>query len=76
MNGSSPISVDFSGALASGIDGLFYILVLVFVIHAIALSYHWTNYGNSKTTSLAALATYLMGAAVLFGVMVSAMYAL
>ncbi len=49
-----------------GIEGLFYVLLLFFTVHAVFLSYHWFTYGSSKQMSLAALATYLIGGAVLF----------
>jgi hypothetical protein len=49
-----------------GSEMLFFILLLFFIIHGTFLSYHWFTYGTSKNISLAALATYLAGGAVLF----------
>lgn len=47
-------------------EGAFYVLMIIFVIHTIFLSYHWFNYGTDKSTGTTALATYLLGGAALF----------
>ncbi len=52
--------------LAIGSQGLFYLLLFVFVIQTVMLAYHWFAYGASKQVSLLALAVYLGGGAVLF----------
>ncbi|MCA9363944.1 hypothetical protein KC727_01885 [Candidatus Kaiserbacteria bacterium] len=57
---------DSAHLLSLGAGGIYYVLLLVFVIHVLILAYHWFSYGTSKTTSLTALATYLLGGAVLF----------
>ncbi len=49
-----------------GIEGLYYILLLIFTIHTIFLVFHWFTYGNDRRTSLIALAIYLVGGAILF----------
>ena len=49
-----------------GLEGLFYVLIIVFTFHALFLGYHWLNYGNSKAATLIALAAYLGGASILF----------
>ena len=49
----------------SGVQGLFYLLLLLFVLHSIFLSYHWFAYGNSNRMSMTALAIYLSGGAIL-----------
>ncbi len=48
------------------IEGLFWVLLLVFTLHILFLGYHWFAYGTSKRISLIALASYLSGGAVLF----------
>lgn len=47
----------------------FFVLLFIFGVHALLLSYHWFTYGTDRQTSTAALATYLIGGALLFGVM-------
>lgn len=47
-------------------EGIFYLLLLGFTLHALFLAYHWFSYGTSKATSLASLAIYLSGGAILF----------
>lgn len=49
-----------------GIEGLFYILLLTYTVYALFLAYHWFTFGESKRMSLIALATYLIGGAILF----------
>ncbi len=49
-----------------GTEGLFFVLLLFFTIHGCFLAYHWFKYGTSREMSLAALATYLVGGAILF----------
>jgi len=49
-----------------GIEAIFYVLLLVFTIHALFLAYHWFSYGSSRSTSTLALAIYIGGGAVLF----------
>ena len=48
---------------------VFYILLLIFTIHTIALSYHWFSYGEKRSVSMTALSVYLLGGAMLFLVM-------
>lgn len=53
--------------LASGIfEIIFYILIIIFALHALFLTYHWFTYGDSAKLSMAALAIYLAGGATLF----------
>lgn len=52
--------------LAFGAEGFFYILVIIFTLHALFLGYHWFSYGTSKKISMLALALYLSGGAILF----------
>lgn len=71
MTGQFNVSLSDYGAL--GVEGIFYVLVLIFVIHAVVLGYHWFSYGSSRSMSLAALAVYLAGGAVFLMTMASAM---
>lgn len=57
---------DFSLLMIQGVEGLFYILLFFFTVHALFLTYHWFNYGSDKRISLIALALYLIGGAFLF----------
>lgn len=45
---------------------LFPILVVVFIIHTIILSYHWYTYGDQKSISTTALIVYVAGGVILF----------
>lgn len=47
-------------------EGLFYLLMLVFVIHTLILAYHWFNYGTSRSSAFIALVIYLAGGLILF----------
>lgn len=64
MNLTSNINV--TDMLSSGAEIAFYVLLLIFTIHAVFLGYHWFNYGTKKRTGLIALAVYLWGGATLF----------
>ncbi len=57
---------DLTALTHTGLEGLFYVLLLTFTIHALFLAYHWFTYGSNRRVSLIALATYLTGGAVLF----------
>ena len=56
---------DLSELILLGSVLLFYVLVLVFTIYGAFLAYHWFNFGTRKGVPLLALATYLLGGAVL-----------
>ena len=45
----------------------FLALLFIFGVHTLVLSYHWFNYGTEREISIAALAIYLLGGAVIFG---------
>ena len=47
-------------------EGVFWILLIVFVLHAFFLGYHWFTFGTNKQLSTTALAIYLSGGAILF----------
>jgi phosphotransferase system glucose/maltose/N-acetylglucosamine-specific IIC component len=61
-----PISLNFSEILTTGVQGLFYLLLCAFALHAVFLAYHWFAFGSSKQVSMIALAIYLSGGAILF----------
>jgi len=58
-------STDVSTMLHTGAQGIFFILLIIFTLHAVFLAYHWFTYGDSKHISMLALATYLGGGALL-----------
>lgn len=60
------MDISITSFFQMGIEGLFYVLLFVFTIHAIFLTFHWFSYGSDKRTSLIALAIYLIGGAILF----------
>ena len=43
-----------------------YILLFVFIVHALVLAYHWFSYGTNRNTATTALTLYLGGGAVFF----------
>jgi hypothetical protein len=63
---SIDISVDIASALRFVLQGAFYVMLFIFMVHALVLGYHWFTYGTSRHISLIALASYLSGGAVLF----------
>ncbi len=60
-----PMQANVSNLTQVGAEGLFYILLIIFTLHALFLGYHWFTYGNNKHISTVALALYLLGGAVL-----------
>ena len=55
--------------LERGLQILFFVTVIAFVIYSIFLIYHWNEYGSSKKTTRAATLIYLFIAIALFAVM-------
>lgn len=51
------------------LQGLFYIITLVFVIFSTFTVYHWFTYGSSKSISMLSFGIYLAGSAPLFIIM-------
>jgi len=49
-----------------GLEGIFYVTTLVFVIFSLSIGYHWFSYGVQKSRILIMLAIYLSVSAVLF----------
>jgi hypothetical protein len=47
-------------------QAVFYVLLFFFSVYGVFLAYHWFTFGTSRNTSTIALATYLLGGAVLF----------
>ncbi len=48
-----------------GLEGLFYLMLLIFTINGAFLGYHWYAYGEKRSTASLALTIYLSGGAVL-----------
>lgn len=61
--------MDITLAAERGLQILFFIIVIVFVIYTVLMVYHWHEYGSSKKMTSVALAVYLLGAATLFIIM-------
>lgn len=59
------MTVNTNELMRMGVEGGFYILLLIFSIQALFLAYHWFTYGSSTRISTLALAIYLTGGAVL-----------
>lgn len=68
-------SATFTPLIIIGAEILFYILLLVFAIHLLIVSYHWFSYGTSRTAGLMALGIYLGGSALCFLIMLISMTA-
>jgi hypothetical protein len=60
------LTIDMSRAMEVGGLLLFYVLLLVFTLHALFLAYHWFSFGTDNKTSMLALAVYLIGGSTLF----------
>lgn len=45
---------------------LFYVLVVIFLLHVLSLAYHWFTYGSSRKLATTALTLYLGGGILLF----------
>lgn len=60
---------NLDAVLFLGLQGIFFLTALVFVIFSIVLSYHWFTYGSSKHLSMLSLAVYLAGSAPFFLIM-------
>lgn len=50
----------------TGLQALFYIITLVFVLYTVAAAYHWFSYGSDRSTSMITLGVYLIVSAPLF----------
>ncbi len=57
---------DLSYLIPTGLEGIFFVLLFVFSLHALFLGYHWFTFGTSRHVSSIALALYLGGGAILF----------
>lgn len=66
MNPAIGPSIDLAPILLLAAEGTFYVLLFLFTLHVVVLGYHWFSYGTRKRMSMLALATYLIGGAVLF----------
>jgi len=62
--------LNFTGLIAQGI---FFLLLSIFIIHTLVLSYHWFAYGTKRTIAFTALSLYLGGGVILFGVLATSM---
>ncbi len=67
-------ALPLSDMIGMGIQGIFYVLALVFVIQALFLGFHWINYGEDKKVAVTALAVFLMGGAALLITIASTLY--
>ena len=60
--------------LASGLEITFFVITILFIIHAAVLSYHWFTYGKNAEAAWTALTVYLVGGAILLFTMAGAIY--
>lgn len=60
-----PIQANVSNLVQVGAEATFFILLMIFTLHALFLGYHWFAFGSSKHISTIALAIYLCGGAIL-----------
>ena len=51
---------------STGLQALFYLATLFFVLYTIAVAYHWFSYGSERSTSMITLCVYLIVSAPLF----------
>gem|GEM_PF-1577379 len=63
MDIAFPISIDL--ALKIG----YVVLLVLFLLHTLVLSYHWFNYGTKRRTGAIALIVYILGGIVLFSML-------
>lgn len=60
------MNTDIGYLTSVGFEGLFFVLLFIFTLHAFFVGYHWFTFGTSRHISTIALATYLCGGAILF----------
>lgn len=60
--------------LVTGIELFFYLLTILFCIHAAVLAYHWFAYSDDRKTTWSALTVYFAGGALLLFIMASSIY--
>lgn len=65
--------MEIYGIFSLGLQALFYLITLIFVIYSVCVTYHWFTYGSSKRLSTLSLAVYLGGSAPLFIMMAVAL---
>jgi hypothetical protein len=46
--------------------GTFFIVLAIFTVYTLFLTYHWFTYGTHRHVSMIALSTYLIGSAFAF----------
>lgn len=63
-----------SSFIVSGLEAMFFILTILFCIHAAVLAYHWFTYGKRRESAWSALTTYLIGGSLLLLSMAGAIY--
>lgn len=54
-----------SDMIATGLQMLFFVLLLFFALHSAFLGYHWSHYGSSKKITTIGLGVYLSGGAII-----------
>jgi hypothetical protein len=69
-----PVAITFSPVLLGQIA--FFGLLFCFALYGVFLAYHWYTFGTDNHTSTIALATYLLGGAVLFIILAMSLNAL
>lgn len=58
-----------SSLLSIGQELVFYVVMLLFVLYATALAYHWFSYGTSQKSAMLSLTVFLIGSTPLFLIM-------
>ena len=53
---------------------IFYILLLIYVIHASVFSYHWLSFGSERTASLLGITVYLLSGGLMLLIMASSLF--
>ena len=51
---------------STGLQALFYLITLFFVLYTVAAAYHWFSYGSERSVSMITLGVYLIVSAPLF----------
>ena len=50
----------FTSLLSVGLELIYYVVMLSFIMYAAVLAYHWFSYGTKQQTSMLSLAIFLI----------------
>lgn len=56
---------DLTSIFSGGLTILFFVLAVLFIVHALIAAYHWLSYGTNRASALLGVLVYIGGGAFL-----------